>query len=311
MAAHPSESEAAHAAVASYLRAATPLAAQRIVRQSLTESGNDIFRVDLESGACVAVRVSPRPAAFRHTERNLAALRALGIPVPRFLADGPTDGGGAFVILEWLPGQDLIHALAGLSDNAALGIAQSVTDIQRRVGTLPESRGYGWAPIGHHATLLRWSEVFGAPAAPEPLAADAAPAERLRHRLREIRTTLEPYFASVRPLCFLDDLTTKNVIVAEDAVRGIIDVDFVCYGDPLMAVGTTLAQLAADAGDVGVVYGRALLDAWNPLGDARRAVHFYAALWALGFLSAAATAGDEARVANLTPRVENFLERAK
>jgi hypothetical protein len=41
---------------------------------------------------------------------------------------------------------------------------------------------------------------------------------------------------------FLDDTTTKHVIVDAGKLSGIVDVDVVCFGDPLFT--TVLAQMA-------------------------------------------------------------------
>ena len=45
-------------------------------------------------------------------------------------------------------------------------------------------------------------------------------------------TRFERYFAQIRPTPFLDDTTTKNVIVHEGKLSGIVDVDWICFGYP-------------------------------------------------------------------------------
>jgi hypothetical protein len=42
------------------------------------------------------------------------------------------------------------------------------------------------------------------------------------------------YFSRVVPTPYLDDVTTKNVIIDGGVVTGIVDVDWLGYGDPLM-----------------------------------------------------------------------------
>lgn len=44
----------------------------------------------------------------------------------------------------------------------------------------------------------------------------------------------EAYFRGVAPTPFLDDTTTKNVIISEGRLSGIVDIDVICFGDPLM-----------------------------------------------------------------------------
>ncbi|VWC86918.1 hypothetical protein BLA18112_03040 [Burkholderia lata] len=295
---------------AALVRHALQIEPVSLVPQLLTQSGNTIHRVELADGRTVVLRVSPQPAAFAHTAPNLDALRALGLPVQQVLAAGPAASGQSFVILNWLDGFDLKFALPAMRADQMAAVAERVTDCQQRVAGLPASRGFGWAPIGRDAAHARWTDLFGAPAS-APAAVEATPLNHLRARLRAMRATLEPYFAACTPVCFLDDLTTRNVIVDNGTLSGFIDLDFVCYGDPLLQVGTTLAYLAADVGDAGRAYGDALVDCRSPSGDARRAMYFYAGLWATGFLASAETAGDAWRIRMLEPAAGALLDAAE
>lgn len=289
------------------LTQATLHSAPRVIsRQTLTQSGNAVFRVQLADGRSVAVRMNRRNGAFDFTRHNLDVLRKLGLPVPQVLASGAVPQGGGFIMLEWVPGHDLQYELAQMSDTQMTRLAQTVTDYQRRVASLPQSNGFGWAPIGRHASSARWTDLFGVPSNEVP-ATNAPALDHIRARLRAVRLAVEPYFATLRPICFLDDLTVKNVLVEHGALCGIIDVDLVCYGDPLMAIGTTLAHIAADVGRAGDFYGEELIRCAAPSRDALRAIHFYSALWTTGFLSAAEAAGQVSRAEALLPLADSAL----
>lgn len=295
---------------AGLVQAALQVQPRGIVRQTLTESGNAIYRAELPDGRPVALRVSPHHAAFVATGRNLDFLRELGLPVAAVLGAGPTAAGGSFIILSWIPGRDLQFELAGMSPEQMTRVAQAITGFQKRVGTLPESTGFGWAPIGKNPGPATWAEIFGAPAT-DPIPAGAPPIEHLRGRLRAVRRAVEPHFARVRPVCFLDDLTIKNVLVEDGTLQGVIDFDSVCYGDPMLAIGSTLALIAAEIGPAGRFYGEELVRCWNPSGDELRAIRFYAALWAIGLLSAAEAAGDAVRAQALAPVADAMLRLAE
>jgi len=291
-------------------QAALKTGVHHVSRQTLTQSGNAIFRVQLADGRAAAVRINPRRGIFGYTQHNFDALRTLGLPVPNVLASGATAAQGSFIILEWVPGQDLQYELASMSAQQMTRIAETVSDYQKRVASLPESRGFGWAPIRRHATAAQWTEIFGLPSSEEP--PDDAPAlEHVRARLRALRRFVEPYFASLRPTCFLDDMTVKNVLVEHGDLQGIIDVDFVCYGDPLMTIGTTLAHIAADVGEAGRFYGEELLRCAAPSRDAQRAIYFYSSLWMTGFLAAAEAAGQAQRAAELLQATDAMLRTAE
>ncbi|GJM42549.1 MAG: hypothetical protein DHS20C20_28310 [Ardenticatenaceae bacterium] len=51
------------------------------------------------------------------------------------------------------------------------------------------------------------------------------------------------YFEQIKPVPFLDDTTTKNVMVHNGKLSGIVDVDEVCFGDPLLTVALTRMSL--------------------------------------------------------------------
>ncbi|MGA9911180.1 MAG: phosphotransferase [Paraburkholderia sp.] len=284
-----------------------PLAAER---QLLTQSGNCIFRVDLPEGQSTVLRVSPHRNAFAHTGRNLGILREMELPVQTVLASGATESGGSFIILNWIPGRDLAYELPQMCPEQMTRVAETVTEYQKRVGCLPRSNGFGWAPIGGHPTFAQWTNIFGEPAN-DSIAVDATPLAQLRARLRAVRRSVEPHFASLSPTCFLDDLTTKNVLVERGELQGVIDFDTVCYGDPLMSVGTTLAHLAADVGEAGRFYGEELIRCWSPRVDALRATRFYAALWLVGFVAAADAVGEIARATELVGIADVMLSLAE
>jgi aminoglycoside phosphotransferase (APT) family kinase protein len=287
----------------------------RLERQALAHSGNAIYRAYLSGGRSLAVRVSAQAGAFAHTRANLAVLRDLGLPVQTVHAQGATPEGGEFVALDWLPGRDIYYAFPDLDARQAERIAETVSAYQRRVEEeLPAAPGggFGWAAIGAPAPHARWTEVFGEPA-PDDMhtaalaRADATPLERFRARLGLARASLEDYFDTLRPICFLDDLTIKNVLVEGGELSGLIDFDTVCYGDPLLVLGATLAHIDSEVGEHGRAYAAALLRCWAPEGERRRATGFYASLWIIGFLTQALERGNAARANRLAPVLDQLL----
>jgi aminoglycoside phosphotransferase len=281
----------------------------RVVQQRLSESGKAVYRVDLPSGQSAVLRTSPRPATFAFTRPNLQVLRALGLPVQSVIGSGATANGGSYILLNWLRGSDLIHELGQMSRQQMATLAQRVVECQRRVGTLPKAKRFGWAPIGRSGNLQKWTEVFGQ-AASAPALDDGTVLGKLRARLCGVRSRVEPYFETVPPTPFLDDLTTKNVLVEKGALAGIIDVDFVCYGDPLLAAGATMASLAGDA-PTAMFYGEELCRCWNPTDQQRLAICFYAALWAIGSLQLTDASANPAKAESLRKASERWLSLAE
>ncbi|HYZ73327.1 MAG TPA: hypothetical protein VE641_09635 [Chthoniobacterales bacterium] len=93
----------------------------------------------------------------------------------------------------------------------------------------------------------------------------------------------ETYFAGVRPVPFLEDTTTKNVLVDQGRLTGVVDVDQLCFGDPLLTVGFTKMALLANANDVDYVeHWMNLLGLNNQL---RQVVDAYTLLFCVDFMS--------------------------
>jgi len=58
------------------------------------------------------------------------------------------------------------------------------------------------------------------------------------------------YIDTLKPATFLYDLSVRNVIVDNGKVSGIIDVDDVWFGDPLLAIGRGKTILLAMRQDI-------------------------------------------------------------
>src|ERR1700743_1817385 len=72
------------------------------------------------------------------TRPNLEVLRWLGLPVPTVLSAGSTGSGGSYILLSWLPGQDLVYELAAMNRSQMSRLAEQWVDLQQRVSQLPE-----------------------------------------------------------------------------------------------------------------------------------------------------------------------------
>jgi hypothetical protein len=93
---------------------------------------------------------------------------------------------------------------------------------------------------------------------------------------------LSDYFTGIKPIPFLDDITTKNVLVNNGRLSGIVDVDEICYGDSLLVVGLTNMALLSMREDTKYV------DYWLKEIDAndsqRKAVKFYTLFYCVDFM---------------------------
>ena len=255
-----------------------------------TGLANYVYDVRTADGRAVAIRMN-RPgqgAQFAAAAYWYDQLAPRGVPLPRLLHydAAPADGGFPFMISDRLPGRDLGTEYPSLSTAQKRALAARLAEIQRAVGRLPPGPGFGFARAYDDRSLhATWLDVL------------RADLERSRRRIQAVgvvapehvdRVTAKlpayaAYFAGVAPRPFLDDTTTKNVLVHAGRLSGIVDVDCVCFGDGLLTVALTRMALLSRG------YDTEYVDYWCAelgLGAEERAVlTLYTALFCVNFLS--------------------------
>jgi hypothetical protein len=111
----------------------------------------------------------------------------------------------------------------------------------------------------------------------------------------------------------LDDTTTKNVLISDGRLRGIVDVDYVCFGDPLFTVALTRMALLSMGADLEYT------DAWCAAlaldAHERAALTLYTCVFCVDFLSEVghignhntAIANDDQRITQLKTVFERLI----
>lgn len=248
-----------------------------------------VYDVALVEGGSVVVRVAKpenRPM-LRAAVEWASVLRLLGVPLPAILEahlDPAPSGDLAYLVLERLPGVDLGTAYPELTSSDRIGIARSVVELQAAVGSLPLGGGFGYvsSPAGPFPRAS-WPEVLQADLERSRARMASDGPSSLIDRVGLLMADSTDYLESLPPRAFLDDLTTKNVIVHRGALAGVVDVDAVCYGDPLYTPALTRTALAADGEELD--YVEAWLGLMDLSADAVRAFDLYTAVFVVGFLS--------------------------
>ncbi len=243
-------------------------------------------------------------------------LRPMGVPLPEVLHadDGMSRHPFPFMILERLPGRDLGQVVGDLSEDELSRLAGELARVQEIVTSLPPGKGFGFTPhrdgpFPHES----WAGVLTGQVARSRrrLRAAGIVCERLADRVETALLDIGDYCADVPATPFLHDITTKNVIVEGGRLSGIVDVDDLCFGDPLFLVG--LIRMALLAHGHAPFYAECWRQAYSRDRDADRVLDVYTALFALTFLSefghrfnrAEAAAVDSVDVA----RLEGLLAR--
>ncbi len=280
-----------------------------------------VFEAELAGGGSIVVRLG-RPdtaAAIRGGVAWHGRLARAGVPVPALLAFS-LEGDHPWMLLKRLPGRDLLFEYPSMTDPELRVLAAEMAAVQRKVAVLPRAHGYGFASdYGDPGLVRSWEEVVskGLERSRRRLessgACDPAVVDAVTRRLTAFRAEWE----RIEPVAFLDDATTKNVIVHRGRLSGIVDTDTVCFGDPLYTLGLTRMALLSAGLDT------AYVDHWaDCLGldsAARARVELYTAVFCVDFLSELgqrfnrddAAAADPAKKARLLDILDAQLARVE
>ncbi|HEX3722614.1 MAG TPA: aminoglycoside phosphotransferase family protein [Nitrolancea sp.] len=260
------------------------------IRRFSTGLAHYVYDVLVDDGRAVVVRLT-RPEwkdAFAGAVYWSDRLRPLGVPLPEMIFADTTGEAHGFpvLILERLPGVDLGDAYPALTAEQKRHIAEQVVGVQRLAATLPPGNGFGYAHSYDDPALKpNWKDVLDAhlERSRRQIRAveivDEVVVERVQHEVDARRA----YFERVEPVCFLDDTTTKNVIVADGRLSGIVDVDVVCFGDALRT--PALTQMAL----LNLGYDDSYIDAWlhtlSATREQRAIMTLYTATFCVDFLA--------------------------
>ena len=224
-------------------------------------------------------------------------LRPLGVPLPELLYHDLTCAQHRcpFTILERLPGCDLGDVIACLSGPQLKQIAERLYRIQSAVSVLPEGAGYGFTADPGSAPARNWRDVLTDQIgrAKDRIAFAGVVDVRVADPIVEAiskRTELD----EISPTPFLHDITTKNVLIHAGNFSGIVDVDDLCYGDPLFL--TALIRMALMAHQQPMTYYDHWIDLLSPDPAARQRIDLYTAIFSVIFLSELGQQFNRARV---------------
>jgi len=297
--------------------------ATRVIRFP-TGRAHFVYDVELVDGRHAVIRISRREdiEAARGGLYWSSLLRPKGVPLPALLHSDLSLTRFAFpvLVLERLPGDDLGAVYRQLVQRRLRALAEQLASIQAIVTALPLGRGYGYAasydgPFPH----ARWEGAIAALAARSRARIRAAAIidEKVADVVDEAAERFAGYFARVAPVPFLHDITTKNVIVHDGRLSGIVDVDDLCFGDPLLLLA--LIRVALLAHGLAPFYAEQWLEIVRPDAEQAAAVDFYTGMYCLDFIGelgqrfnqAGPTAVDPAYLARLNALLARFSERIR
>lgn len=176
----------------------------------------------------------------------------LGIPLAKFIKSDLHGEYSQFptLLMMRLQGDDLCNIYSNLTDLDKKNLAKEMVAIQAVTNLLPDGPGYGIAASYEQIPennswydflmnrLLLFKDIIRKNAVFDEI-----------HVIKAISIAkdMEEELRSIAARPFLWDATERNVIVHKGKITGIVDVDDVCFGDPLFVLALTYVSLENEA----------------------------------------------------------------
>ncbi len=238
------------------------------VQRFLIGQGNYVFRVTAENGTYVARCANQ---SYRKTVRLLKRLTKLEINVPVPLRSGKYKG-NYFMICTYIKGADLGKVYHTLSDSDKKAIAKDVVAMQRRVSKLRVNRQQAWT--GQVRALLNRAK--------ERISANGYFDAQKVDAIERLIPHFQSYLSNVHSVAYLDDISTKNLLIDNKRVSGVIDIDWLGCGDPLSFIALTYMALLDMQYDTD--YVNYLLAEMGDSESEYKAFLFYALVYCVDFM---------------------------
>jgi hypothetical protein len=214
-------------------------------------------------------------------------LLPLGIPLAEFIKTDLDDQYSPFpaLLMMRLPGDDLINVYSDLTDADKKSLAIEMVKIQALCNKLPEGTNFGildsYESVSTEKSwfefLLKRLELYI-----EHIAKTAVFNPHMGTQALNILKDMEESFRLIRPIPFLWDASERNVMVHNGKISGIVDVDELCFGDPLLVIALTSTCLKLEGYDS--IYTDYWAEALHLDKPARIRLDFYKLFYTIAFM---------------------------
>ena len=216
----------------------------------------------------------------------LNKVKDLDIPTPCVIAENLVNAPYYFV-MSFIPGKDLGLVYSSLLKSEKKIIAKKIIGFQKEIKKLPMAKGFGSLNSYEDSENIcfSWEESLlnDINRAEEAIINNGIFSVEYVLKLKKIVPYFKEYFNSVKPEPFLDDITTKNVLINEGKLSGIIDLDWISFGDEVLFLGLVTMALLSMKADLD--YADYLKDEMNLNEMQERALKFYVLMFCVIFMS--------------------------
>lgn len=214
-------------------------------------------------------------------------LLPLGVPLAEFIKSDLDARYSPYptLLMMRLPGDDLINIYSHLTDVEKKNLANEMVKIQALCAALPEGPGYGILDSYNdmstektwYAFLSKKLELYKA-----HITKSAVFNPHLVAQVLNIAKGMEESFQTVQPRPFLWDASERNVLIHNGKITGIVDVDEICFGDPLFVIALTSTCLELEGFDT--LYTDYWAQALHLGRSAQARLDFYRLFYAIAFM---------------------------
>jgi len=234
--------------------------------------GNQVYIVKCKNRNYV-FRCSEEKNAYSNTIYWLNELRAINIPVPRVLFHGKYETYW-YLVLTYIEGEDIGSVYPSLTKKEKEKIAEDVIAIQRKVSGLQPNLSSDWSwKASLNGLLDRADQRIS-----ENGYFDPGKVMQLRNKMYILNT----YFSEVEPIAYLDDISTKNLLIHEGKLSGVIDIDWIGQGDDLTFIAMTYVALKNMEFETD--YAEFLLEKRGCTEAEKKAFLFYCLIYCVDFM---------------------------
>ena len=243
------------------------------VERCAVGQGNYVYIAECNNTKYV-VRCSAENYAYDTSICLLQKLATIDVPVPKVITKGQYDE-YEYLILSYIEGKDIGIVYEQLTDEDKRAIAKDIVHIQNRVAILElEDVEPDWSWV----TFINYVLERSAERITQNGYFDVEKVGRLRNQMRQ----LEEYFSGIKPVAYLDDISSKNLLIHSGRISGIIDIDWIGIGDKLTFVALTYMALMNLEYDTD--YVEYILDEMQISDVERKAFLFYTLMYCVDFM---------------------------
>ena len=209
--------------------------------------------------------------SYRNTIKSLKQLSSVNIPVSKLLFKGRYKR-THYMICSYINGDDLGKVYHTLSCIDKKIIAKKVIEIQNNVSELS---------LSSRCNLNKWVHQRLKRAKKRILQNGYFDSQKV-NKVEELSIQFKEYFLKFKPVPYLDYISTKNLLIHNQRVSGIIDTDWIGYGDPLSFIALTNVALRDMQHDTD--YVNYLLEEINATEEQYRIFLFYSLMYCVDFM---------------------------